>query len=152
MISTDTTHYEDERTWKPVPGLKAFNKIYLPPTTVAGIQRLMQMPVMAKRDKRVLNMTELTPLEYELGCVPEKGQDFPLWFHLGVSMFNRQADSFAVKIRQQVYDVVLFEYVPVLNNFYPFRLRDSLQTHYHKIDSFAAPRRPTNGVIEVYIK
>lgn len=152
MINTDTTHYEDESTWTAVPGSKAFNKMYLPPSTVAGIQRLKQMPLLSKKDKRILNMTELTPLEYELGCEPEKERDFPLWFHLGVSMFNRQVDSFSAKIRRRQYDMVLFEYVPVLNNFYPFRLRDSLQTHYHKIDSFSAPRRPTNGVIEIYVK
>ena len=42
--------------------------------------------------------------------------------------------------------------LPSLNNFYPFRVRDSLQVYYHKVDSFFAPRRPTNGNIEVYIK
>jgi len=49
-------------------------------------------------------------------------------------------------------DVVLFENIPILNNFYPFRIRDSLQLHYQKVDSFLAPRRPTNGTIEIYLK
>ena len=42
-------------------------------------------------------------------------------------MFNRQADSLETRIRDHYYDLVLFEYLPTLNNFYPFRVRDSLR-------------------------
>lgn len=152
MISTDTTHYEDESTWKIPEGLSTFKKIYIPPSTVAGINRVKQMPVFQNKNATVLNMTELTSLDYELGYKLNKGEDYPLWYHLGVCMFNKQCDTFCNEIKNKKYDVVLFEYVPTLNNFFPFRVRDSLQVYYKKTDSFFAPRRPTNGTIEVYVK
>lgn len=152
MINTDTTHYEDESTWQTPASLKSFRKIYIPPSAVAGIQRVMQMPVFKNKDAKVLNMTELTSLDYELGYKLNTGPDYPLWYHLGVCMFNRQCDTFCNQIKNKKYDVVLFEYVPTLNNFFPFRVRDSLQVYYKKTDSFFAPRRPTNGIIEVYVK
>ncbi len=153
MLNQDTTHYEEESSWTTLPGMPAFKKVYLPSSTVAGVQRLMQLPVVKNHGQRnILNMTELTPLEQELGCIPEKGMDQPLWYHLGVSLFNRQADSLCARITRREYDMVLFENIPSLNNFYPFRVRDSLQLHYNRIDSFLAPRRPTNGIIEVYTR
>ncbi len=152
MLNLDTNHYEDESTWKNIDSLKAFQKIYLPPSTIAGIQRLEKMPVLKNKDVRVLNMSELTPLDYEFGYTLERGENYPLWDHLGVCMFNKQCTDFCNKIKSKQYDVVLFEYVPSLNNFYPFRIRDSLQVYYNKTDSFFAPRRPTNGMIEVYVK
>jgi hypothetical protein len=48
---------------------------------------------------------------------------------------------------------VLFEYIPTLNNFYPFRIRDTLLRYYTVADSFPAPRRgATQGTIEVFVK
>jgi hypothetical protein len=69
-------------------------------------------------------------------------------------MFNRQADTFGIRIQKHYYDLVLFEYIPTLNNFYPFRIRDSLKLHYLQVDSFMAPRRgpETKGVIEVFVR
>lgn len=152
MINLDSNYYEDESTWKTIDSMKSFEKIYLPPSTIAGIQRLKQMPVLKDKQANVLNMTELTPLDYEFGYKLETGENYPLWDHLGVCMFNKQCDDFCNKIVNKQYDIVMFENVPGLNNFYPFRIRDSLQVHYKKIDSFLAPRRPTNGTIEVYVK
>ncbi|HYJ64844.1 MAG TPA: hypothetical protein VEV62_13945 [Parafilimonas sp.] len=152
MLNLDTNHYEDESTWRTIDSLKSFRKIYLPPSTIAGIERVMQMPEFKNKNANVLNMTELTSLDYELGYKLNKGEDFPLWYHLGVCMFNKQCDNFCNDIKNKKYDVVLFEHVPSLNNFYPFRVRDSLQVYYKKTDSFLAPRRPTNGTIEVYVK
>ena len=152
MLNLDTNHYEDESTWRTIDSLKSFRKIYLPPSTIAGIERVMQMPEFKNKNATVLNMTELTSLDYELGYKLNKGEDYPLWYHLGVCMFNKQCDNFCNDIKNKKYDVVLFEYIPSLNNFYPFRVRDSLQVYYKKTDSFLAPRRPTNGTIEVYVK
>ena len=134
--------------------LKSFEKIYMPLPTIQGIDRLMAMDeVKNKKDLRVLNMTELTPLAEEIPYELERGTDQPLWYHLGVSMFNRQAQMFERRISKKEYDLVLFEYVPSLNNFFPFRVRDSLQVHYQKRDSFIAPRRgETQGIIEVYTR
>jgi hypothetical protein len=134
--------------------LKTFDRVYMPRPTVEGIHRLLNMPLVKEhKDLKVLNMSELTPLAVEMPYKTETGPDQPLWYHLGVSMFNREATMYEQRIAQKKYDLVLFEYIPTLNNFYPFRVRDSLQLHYQKIDSFAAPRRgDTQGVIEVYVK
>jgi hypothetical protein len=68
-------------------------------------------------------------------------------------MFNKEAAEYEKRIAKGQYDLVLFEYIPTLNNFYPFRVRDSLQVYYQKTDSFPAPRRgDTRGFIEIYQK
>lgn len=135
-------------------GLKSFNKISMPAPTADGIKRLMNMELIKNgKDLRVLNMTELTPLAVEIPYKPEKGSYYPLWNHLGVGMFNKQAEMFENKIKAKEYDLVLFEYIPTLNNFFPFRVRDTLFANYEKVDSFMAPRRgDTRGMIEVFIK
>jgi hypothetical protein len=165
MINRDTTDIPMEK-WVEC-GLPAFDRIYMPAPTVAGIRRLMALDMIkALREGspgngsalpvsrlRVLNMSELTPLAAEIPFALEKNSALPLWYHLGVGMFNRQATLFEDRIRDHYYDLVLFEYVPGLNNFYPFRVRDSLRVHYRLVDSFMAPRRgvDTKGDIEVYI-
>jgi hypothetical protein len=135
-------------------GLSSFHKIYMPGPTVAGISRLLNMDIIkSKKELRVLNMSELTPLAREIPYRLERGSRYPLWYHLGVGMFNKQAELFEKNISAKEYDLVLFEYIPALNNFYPFRVRDSLMIHYNKTDSFPAPRRgETSGMIEVYIR
>jgi hypothetical protein len=131
-----------------------FRKIYMPASTVHGMERIMELPVVKEKkgDIKVLNMTELTPLAVVIPYQPETGPDYPLWYHLGVGMFNRQLATFKQKVWDHHYDLVLFEYAPGLNNFFPFALRDELQKHYHQVDTFLAPRRPTNATIEIYVK
>lgn len=139
--------------WK-FSNLKSFHNIYMPRQTVDGMERLKNMPLLkSKGTLKVLNMTELTPLAVELPYQVETGRDQPLWYHLGVAMFNKEAAMFEQRIKQHQYDLVLFENIPNLNNFYPFRIRDSLMVYYQKVDSFAAPRSgDTQGMIEVYTK
>jgi hypothetical protein len=154
MINRDTTRDIPTEEWVEC-GLPAFHRITMPPSTAQGIQRLMKMDLVAhnKGGLKVLNMSELTPLAVEIPYMPERNGQLPLWYHLGVGMFNRQADSLETRIGDHYYDLVLFEYLPTLNNFYPFRIRDSLRLHYHLVDSFMAPRRglETRGTIEVYV-
>jgi hypothetical protein len=139
--------------WK-FSSLRSFEKIYMPGPTVDGINRLMNLDLVRNnKNLQVLNMSELTPLAAEIPYVHEKGERIPLWHHLGVGMFNQQAADYEKKIAAKKYDLVLFEYIPRLNNFYPFRTRDSLYKHYRKIDQFPAPRRgDTQGVVEVFVK
>lgn len=133
---------------------KEFAKIYMPESTVNGMARFLAMPEIkdANGNAKVLNMTELTPLASITPFKLEKGSNYPLWYHLGVGMFNKQLDEFTGKVRNKYYDVVLYEFAPYNNNFYPFKLRDELKQHYRLVDSFLAPRRPTNAVIEVYAR
>jgi len=151
MVNTDTTAMDvDMSAWK-LSGLKAFDGVYMPESTIDGMKRLMEMPEIKGKEKpKVLNMTELTPLAYEIGYELETPQ--PLWYHLNVSIFDKEVDEFCAKISSTYYDVVLFEVVPNLNNFYPYKVRDSLLKHYHLTDTFLAPRRPTNATIEVYVR
>jgi hypothetical protein len=154
MINQDTVKDIPTERWVEC-GLPAFHRITMPPSTAEGIQRLMKMDLVVRNKGRlkVLNMSELTPLAVEVPYTPERNGRLPLWYHLGVGMFNRQADSLETRIRDHYYDLVLFEYLPTLNNFYPFRVRDSLLLHYQLVDSMMAPRRglETRGTIEVYV-
>ena len=163
MIRRDTTREIPMDQWIEC-GLPSFRKIRMPAATAAGIHRLLDMdlirqyragrkPSEAPGDLRVLNMSELTPLAAEMPFDLERNPQLPLWYHLGVAMFNKQAKIFEDRIAQHYYDLVIFEYIPTLNNFYPFRIRDSLKVHYKMTDSFMAPRRgDTEGQIEIYTK
>ena len=164
MIPRDTVKDIPMSEWVECE-LPSFRKIKMPGSTVAGIHRLFDMdliknyragrtPGEAPGDLRVLNMSELTPLAAEIPFRLERNPRLPLWYHLGVGMFNRQADTLETRIRDHYYDLVLFEYIPTLNNFYPFRVRDSLRVEYSQVDSFPAPRRgaETQGVIEVFVR
>jgi hypothetical protein len=132
--------------------LPYFEKIKLPKPTVEGIERLKQLPQLKQPAAKVLNMTELTPLAAIIPFKLETGENYPLWFHLGVGMFNKQAEFFEDRFKNRYYDAVLFEYIPRLNNFYPFRSRDILMKYYNRVDSFYAPRSGnTPGLIEVYL-
>jgi hypothetical protein len=147
VVGKDTANINMSQ-WK-FSKLKAFEKVYMPEPTIKGIERLMQMPqIKDNRSPQVLNMTELTPLAHEIGYELGKGQ--PLWYHKGVGIFQPQIDWFCRKIQKKEYDVVLFETIPYLNNFFPDEVRENLQRHYLLKDKFLAPRRPTDSYIEVY--
>lgn len=133
--------------------LKTLRKMTIPKPTEEGMARLLNMDIVKqKKDIKVLNMSELTFLAKEMPFTLERGPQYPLWYHLGVGMFNREAEMFDKRIRENYYDLVLFEYIPTLNNFYPFRTHESLLTNYRKVDSFPAPRTENLGTVEIYIK
>ena len=130
--------------------LKSFDKIYMPQSTVEGIARILQMEEIKKENPKVLNMSELTPLAYEIGYEMELKK--PLWYHKGVGIFQPQINEYIDAIENEYYDVVLFEIIPYLNNFYPDEVREALKSNYSLVDQFLAPRRPTDSYIEVYAK
>jgi hypothetical protein len=152
LINLDTTDVStSEWIFSSIP---AFKNIYMPPSTVQGMDRVLLLPEVKTKGKEVdlLNLTELTPLAAAIGYKEETGSNIPLWHHLGVGMFNKQLAEYIAKVRAKKYDVVLYEYAPTLNNFFPFALRDELKQNYRLVDSFLAPRRPTNATIEVYVR
>lgn len=124
--------------------------ILLPPATLAGVERIKQLPVIKKPDLKVLNMSELTYLAYELGYTPLTNQ--PLWYHLNIGIFPREVDILRERIAEGYYDLVLFEDIPSLTHFYPYALRDQLMLDYDKVDSFLAPRKLEDSTIEVFVK
>ncbi|MBO9633770.1 MAG: hypothetical protein J7578_11695 [Chitinophagaceae bacterium] len=152
ILSLDTTDVPLSQ-WR-VPKLRSFEKVLVPGPTVDGIERLMAMPLVKNnKNLKVLNMSELTPLAVEIPYSLETGDYYPLWFHQGVGMFEKQTDMFVDRIHQKHYDLVLYEYIPYANNFYPFRVREALLKDYKQIDVFPATRKPSsNSWIEVYVK
>lgn len=131
-----------------------FKHIKLPEETIQGIKHIESLEVVQQKGKelKVLNMSELTPLVQILNYKTETGKDYPLWFHYGVSMFNREVEMFCKKISQQEYDLVLFETIPNLNNFFPEQVQDCLQEDYKMVDRFLAPRVKHNSHVEVYVR
>jgi hypothetical protein len=156
ILKPDTSDVPMDQ-WRTIP-LKAFYKMLMPGPTVDGINRLMQMPMVKNHLEqqaplKVLNMTELTPLAHEMSFELERGSYYPLWYHKGVSMFQKETNMFCDRIQKNYYDLVLFEYIPYLNNFYPFEVRDCLLTYYQKVDVFTAPRKPSlQAWVEVYVR
>ncbi len=140
-----------QQSWK-LSDMKSFKGIKLPSSTIEGIQRLRELEIIKdhKSEARVLNMTELTPLAYELGYTPLTG--LPLWYHKNVIVFQKQIDQLCSGIAKREYDVVLFEDVPSLNNFFPEEVRSCLQKEYKLVDTFMAPRKEGDSKIEVYVK
>ncbi len=151
MISLDSTDIPLHR-WR-IPNSPSFKKILVPGATADGIERLLVLPQLKLPGAKVLNMSELTPLAKDVPFKLETGSGYPLWYHKGVGMFDRETEMFVKRINAHHYDVVLFEYIPYLNNFYPFAVRTALQQNYQRIDSFPAPRKPSSDAwVEVYIK
>lgn len=121
----------------------------MPAATAEGIQRLLNdIPHTGKL--KVLNMSELTPLALSMNYTPPTNQ--PLWYHLNIGIFDKEVDEFCQRVARHEYDVVLFEDIPDLTHFYPYRVRDALREHYVVKDSFLAPRKLENSMIEVYVK
>lgn len=151
LTPPDTLLLADTARWV-LSTMPSFAKVLMPPGTVKGMNAIAALKVLsAPAPVMVLNMTELTPLERDLHFKLETGSDIPLWHHLGVGMFQQQTTMYAGKVKHNFYPLVLFEYIPNLNNFYPFRLRDTLQKYYIKVLDFPAPRRPNLGSrVEVY--
>ena len=152
IVSLDTTDVPLNE-WR-IPKLKSFEKILVPGPTVDGIERLMAMPLVKNnKNLKVLNMSELTPLAAEIPYSLETGDHYPLWFHQGVGMFEKQTAMFVDRIHKKYYDLVLYEYIPYANNFYPFKIREALLKDYKQVDVFPATRKPSsNSWIEVYVK
>lgn len=131
--------------------IPAFERMLLPPTTIAGMKRILQMQEISKPNPKVLNMSELTPLAAVVPYTLETGSHYPLWYHQGVGMFQTETTFFCKRIHEQYYDLVIFEYIPYLNNFYPFQVRNQLLADYEQVDRFTAPRKPSHQAwVEVY--
>jgi len=152
MIELDTTNVPLGQ-WR-TPTLQSFKRILMPGPTVDGIERIMNLDLVKnKKDLKVLNMSELTPLAAEIPFKLETGPDYPMWYHKGVAMFDKETNMFTDRIKSNYYDLVLYEYIPYLNNFYPYQVREALLMNYKRIDTFVAPRNPSNHAwVEVYVR
>ncbi len=153
MVQEDTVKVS-RQDWISIEGMPAFKNILMPPSTVEGIKRLSNIADINYAEAKVLNMSELTPLSYELGFSPETGTEIPLWYHRDVVLFEREVEMYCNKIESNYYDVVLFESIDYLNGFYPQEVKDALDEneYYQLIDKFLAPRQIQSSYIYVYTK
>ena len=137
-----------QKGWE-LSDFKTLKNVKLPVETIGGMKRLKTMPQFTQ-NAQILNMTELTSLPLELNYKPLTG--LPLWYDLGVCMFPKQVEEVCTKIKAKNYDIVLFEEVPILDNYFPEEIRETLQKEYKKVDTFMAPRQEETAYIEVYIR
>lgn len=137
------------RPWVGV-SVTGFEGVTMPAETAEGMERLLALSKHPGRPLEVLNMSELTPLALSMNYTPPTDQ--PLWYHLNIGIFDKEVDELCRRVADQRYDIVLFEDIPDLTHFYPYRLRDSLRVHYVLVDSFLAPRKLENSTIEVYVR
>jgi hypothetical protein len=122
--------------------LAAFGRIKMPVSTIKGIENLKKLAA-TKENLKVLNMSEITPIYEELKVAPPVG--IPLWFHKRVILFDKETELLRDQIRKGEYDIVLFQAIPGLDNFFPFDLQEELLKHYELIDTFDAPRKTSEG-------
>lgn len=150
LLSSDTLSHSRSR-WV-VPGISSFKRVKVPQGTADGIEQLLAMPEAKKENLKMLNMSELTPLAFDMGYALERGASYPLWFHKGVSFFDREVKTFCDKVSKKEYDIILFEDIPNVNQFYPYEVRDCIREQYTFKFKFLAPRVPEISYIEVYTK
>lgn len=140
----------DRADWKLTP-FRTFDNVTLPQSTISGIKDL-KAKWSSHTELKVLNMSELPQLAYEIGYEPLQGSKQPLWFHRNVAFFQREVDFFCQQIKKNEYDLVLFEVIPKLNRFYPPSIRKCLKESYNLSTTFRAPRISEDSYIEVYEK
>jgi hypothetical protein len=154
LMGNDSTALEggNSRSKWIVSGIPSFKRIKIPEGTEKGMRQIMDLPESKKKDLKMLNMSELTPLAFDMGYTLEKGAQYPLWYHKGVAFFDREVNSFCDKITNKEYDIILFEDIPNVNQFYPYEVRDCMRKHYKFKFKFLAPRIPEISYVEVYTK
>ncbi len=134
---------------------KSMEKLYLAENTLDGIRKILELDVVKNTPKdkiKVLNMSELTSLAYEMPFTPLINQ--PMWFHQTVSIFEKEVDEFCKKVEAHEYDLVIFESVSPKEviNFFPEDVHKCLDKNYKFEFSFLAPRHPEESYVYVYTK
>lgn len=131
---------------------KTMEKLYLAESTLDGIAKIKRLPAIQKENAKVLNMSELTSLAYEVPFTPLTNQ--PMWFHRTVSIFEKEVAEFCTKVENKEYDVVIFESVSTKEviNFYPEDVLNCLKENYQFEFTFLAPRTPEESFIHVFTK
>jgi hypothetical protein len=77
-----------------------------------------------------------------------------MWYHQGVSIFQKEIDQFCKRIKAHEFDLVLFQSIPhkEVENFFPEDIKKCLDEYYVLEFSFLAPRTPEESFIYVYTK
>lgn len=139
----------DRSGWRSTP-FESLDNVLMPGETIDGIQNLIN-EYKGSQNLRVLNMSEIPQLAYEMNYTPLASEDHPLWYHRNVAVFDQQIARFCQEIAAGEYDLVVFQDIPSLNGFFPPEVRACLMEHYQLHDRFLAPRIPMDSYIEVYV-
>lgn len=132
---------------------KTMERLFLAESTLDGIKKIKELDIVkSKTNLKVLNMSELTSLAWEIPFTPPVNE--PMWYHQTVAIFQKEVDEYCEKIRNKEYDLVIFETVSPKEaiNFYPMDVKACLDEHYKHEFQFLAPRHPEESYIDVYTK
>lgn len=132
--------------------IKSLKRIKLPKNTLEGINKIKALPVASKDDLMVLNMSNLTFLRHELGYTSPRSPYQPLWFHYNVAFFERETKLLCEQLDRGIYDIILFEDMPDVDNFFPYEVRDCALSNYKFSHKFRSPTGYPTDHVEVYIK
>ena len=145
------TEEEAKHKYRLATEYKTMEKLFLAESTLEGIRKIKELDIVKnKKDLRVLNMSELTSLAYEIPFTPPVNQ--PMWYHQTVSIWQKEVDEFCEKIRNKEYDLVIFETVnpEEVINFFPMDVKACLMEHYKHEFTFLAPRHPEKSYVDVF--
>ncbi len=148
-----TDSVKSERFQWELTSYKTLRRIKLPENTADGLDRLIEQNK-GKKDLQVLNMSNLSILAYELGYTPESGVKYPLWYHKGVAFFDREKQMLCENVRSSKYDIILFEDMPDVDNFFPYAVRDCAldEGRYKLVDRFISPTGYPTDSVSVYVR
>jgi len=155
-ISKNTWAAKDSVQNEPVEwstsSYKSMKRIKLPTNTISGIKNILDLEVVKnKKDLKVLNLSNLSPLAFEIGYVPDSGPEFPLWYHKGVAFFDREEKMLCEKIKNHYYDLIIFENMPHVESFFSFAVEECTFENYSLTDKFLSPTGYPHDSIEVFI-
>ena len=128
--------------------------VTFPKQTNDGIHVIKALDIVKQKgaDLKVLNLSELTFLPYELGYSTIKGTNIPLWHHYGVCFFDRETAFYCDKVEMKQFDVILFQDVNNSNNYFPYAVKDCVEKNYKKRFTFLGPKGFPGNYIHVYTK
>ena len=132
--------------------METLRRLRIPEQTLAGIDSICNLQVFKDKqsDIRILNMSELTFLAYEMNYQLLSGSGVPLWYHKGVCLFDREIVFLCGLIKNKKFDIILFESMDYVQDFYPFAVRDCAIENYVKVFEFEGPTGVGN-VVEVFV-
>jgi hypothetical protein len=152
-VSVEKNEQQSKHRYRLAKEYKSMEKLYLAESTLEGIKKIRELGVVkATKDLKVLNMSELTSLAYEIPFTPLTNQ--PMWFHQTVSIFDKEVDEFCTRVKNKEYDLVIFESVSEKEvvNFYPSEVLQCLRQTYQYEFTFLAPRTPEESFIHVFTR
>jgi hypothetical protein len=128
--------------------LKTLEGLRIPEYMETGIDSIFKLQVFKEKqsDLRVLNMSNLTFLAYEMDYQLLTGPCVPLWYHKGVCLFDREIDFLCELIKNNHFDIIIFENMEGVQDYFPYPVRDCIIEHYVKVFDFGGK----NNSVEVY--